>query len=154
MCDGEPGQGAYDETYQYDPATGNLKAKGDMTLDYLDSNHVHAVPNANGNTYSYDSNGNQTTRHIGSDIFYLIYDVENRLVEVKKNNVAISQFTYDGDGKRVMFVIDGETVRFVGGYYERKGSEITKYYMAGALRVAMRKVTSQAGVMRRGGRKA
>ena len=40
-----------------------------------------------------------------------------------------------------MSVIDGETIRFVGGYYERKGSEITKYYMAGAARVAMRKYT-------------
>ncbi|WKZ50306.1 MAG: RHS repeat-associated core domain-containing protein [Anaerolineales bacterium] len=40
-----------------------------------------------------------------------------------------------------MSVIDGETVRFVGGYYERKGSEITKYYMAGAARVAIRKYT-------------
>ncbi|MBC6940961.1 MAG: RHS repeat protein [Chloroflexi bacterium] len=151
---GTQAQGAYSEIYQYDPATGNLKIKGDLTLNYADADHKHAVTSANGNAYSYDSNGNQTTRHIGSDIFYLIYDVENRLVEVKKNNVAISQFTYDGDGKRVMFVIGGETVRFVGGYYERKGSEITKYYMAGALRVAMRKVTSQAGVMRRGGRKA
>ena len=140
-ANGEPGQGAYDETYQYDPATGNLKVKGDMTLDYLDSNHVHAVTNANGNTYSYDDNGNQTTRHIGNDTFHLIYDAENRLVEVKENNVTIAEFTFDGDGKRVMSVIDGETIRFVGGYYERKGSEITKYYMAGAARVAMRKYT-------------
>jgi Rhs family protein len=140
-ANGEPGQGAYDETYQYDPATGNLKVKGDMTLDYLDSNHVHAVTNANGNTYSYDSNGNQTTRHIGNDTFHLIYDAENRLVEVKENNVTIAEFTFDGDGKRVMSVIDGETIRFVGGYYERKGSEITKYYMAGAARVAIRKYT-------------
>jgi len=29
----------------------------------------------------------------------------------------------------------------VGGYYERKGSQITKYYMAGAARVAVRKYT-------------
>ncbi|MBV6465803.1 MAG: hypothetical protein PGMFKBFP_01088 [Anaerolineales bacterium] len=112
-----------------------------MTLDYLDSSHVHAVTNANSNTYSYDSNGNQTTRHIGNDTFHLIYDAENRLVEVKKNVTTIAEFTFDGDGKRVMSVIDGETIRFVGGYYERKGSEITKYYMAGAARVAMRKYT-------------
>ncbi len=140
-ANGEPGQGAYDETYQYDPATGNLKVKGDMTLDYLDSNHVHAVTNANGNTYSYDDNGNQTTRHIGNDTFHLIYDAENRLVEVKKNVTTIAEFTFDGDGKRVMSVIGGETIRFVGGYYERKGSQITKYYMAGAARVAIRKYT-------------
>ena len=38
-------------------------------------------------------------------------------------------------------IVNGETIRFVGGYYERKGSQITKYYMAGAARVAMRKYT-------------
>ncbi|MCE7918173.1 MAG: RHS repeat-associated core domain-containing protein, partial [Chloroflexi bacterium CFX1] len=129
------------ETYIYDPTTGNLDQKAGLDLQYLDSNHVHAVTNANSNTYAYDANGNQTTRHIGNDTFHLIYDAENRLVEVKKNVTTIAEFTFDGDGKRVMSVIDGETIRFVGGYYERKGSEITKYYMAGAARVAMRKYT-------------
>jgi len=41
----------------------------------------------------------------------------------------------------VKSIVNGETIRFVGGYYERKGSQITKYYMAGAARVAMRKYT-------------
>ena len=36
-------------------------------------------------------------------------------------------------------VINGETIYFVGGYYEKKGSEITKYYGAGASRIAVRK---------------
>jgi len=34
------------EEYGYDDA-GNLSIKGDLTLDYLDSSHVHAVTNAN-----------------------------------------------------------------------------------------------------------
>ncbi|WKZ50317.1 MAG: RHS repeat-associated core domain-containing protein [Anaerolineales bacterium] len=139
------------ETYAYDDDTGNLIEKNDLALDYPDASgsqatHPHAVTSAAindviVNTYGYDQNGNQTTRHIGSDTFHLIYDAENRLVEVKKNGTTIAEFTFDGDGKRVMSVIDGETVRFVGGYYERKGSEITKYYMAGAARVAIRKYT-------------
>ena len=33
------------------------------------------------------------------------------------------------------------TTNFIGGYYEKKGSEITKYYFAGATRIAMRKYT-------------
>ncbi len=36
-------------------------------------------------------------------------------------------------------IIGSETIYFVGGYYEKKNSEITKYYFAGASRVAMRK---------------
>lgn len=49
---GTQAEGGYNETTQYDPATGNLKIKGDLTLDYLDSSHVHAVTNANSNTLS------------------------------------------------------------------------------------------------------
>jgi YD repeat-containing protein len=109
--------------------------KGDLTLDYLDTNHAHAVTNANSNTYSYDSNGNQTTRHIGPDTFNLYYDAENRLVEVKKNNVTTAQFTFDGDGKRVKSVIGSETILFVGAHFEQKGSQITKYRCNGKSRV-------------------
>jgi len=36
------------------------------------------------------ANGNQATRVIGADAFTLTYDVENRLVEVKKKSVSIA----------------------------------------------------------------
>ncbi|PWH15733.1 MAG: hypothetical protein DDG60_05275 [Anaerolineae bacterium] len=35
----------------------------------------------------------------------------------------------------------GVTILFVGGHYEVKGSEITKYYFAGSTRIAMRTYT-------------
>jgi len=38
-------------------------------------------------------------------------------------------------------VMNGETILFVGGYFEQKGSQATKYYFAGASRIAMRKYT-------------
>ena len=40
-------------------------------------------------------------------------------------------------------VINGETIYFVGGYYEFNDTtnEVTKYYFAGASRIAMRKYT-------------
>ncbi len=41
-------------------------------------------------------------------------------MEVKKNDTIIAQFTYDGDGRRVKSVIDGETILFVGGHLEVK----------------------------------
>ncbi len=134
------------EEYNYDPATGNLIDKNGLLLGYPAANgstptHPHAVTSANSNTYSYDANGNQTTRTFGSDHFDLVYDAENRLVEVKKNDVTIALFTYDGDGKRVKSVIGSETILFPGDHYEKKGGTITKYYFAGASRVAMRKYT-------------
>ena len=82
----------------------------------------------------------------------LAYDAENRVVGVTTcpdadgngcdaAETQIAQFTYDGDGKRVKSVEGGAATLFVGGHYEVKGSEITKYYFAGATRVAMRKYT-------------
>jgi RHS repeat-associated protein len=134
------------ETYTYDPATGNLLDKGSATLAYTDPAHVHAATSLSDqssvNSYQYDANGNQVTRDTANGGQYqLFYDAENRLVQVKKDGVTIAQFTYDGDGRRVIAVENGETTRFIGGHYEVKGSEITKYYFAGASRIAVRKYT-------------
>ena len=77
------------------------------------------------------------TRHVGTQTFNLAYDAENRLVTVSGS--ATAAFVYDGDGARVKSVMDGATTIFVGSHYEKVGTSVTKYYMAGASRVAMRK---------------
>ena len=46
---------------------------------------------------------------------------------VKKSPETFAQFTYNGDGQRVKSIINSETTYFVNEYYEKKGSEITKY---------------------------
>ena len=77
------------------------------------------------------------TRSVGGKSFTFTYDAENRLVSVSGD--ATATFVYDGDGKRVLSTMDGATTLFVGAHYEKVGSTVTKYYMAGATRVAMRK---------------
>ena len=91
-----------------------------------------------GNTYTYDANGNQITRVIGTDTYTEIYDAENKLVQVVKNGNTIAAFTYDGDGIRVASTINGVTTKFVGEYYEVTPTETTKHYSAGGQRVAVR----------------
>jgi YD repeat-containing protein len=109
------------EQYGYNVA-GNLSSKGTVTMNYNDVNHAHAVTDANGNSYQYDSNGNMTQRVITSGpeagTYDLFYDAENRLVQVKKDNATIAQFTFDGNGNRVKSIVDGETILFVGTYFE------------------------------------
>ncbi len=67
---------------------------------------------------------------------------------------ARADFTYDGDGKMVESVIDGVTTLFVGAHYEvanpGTGQTISKYYFAGASRIAMRKYVVQRRLL--GGR--
>ncbi len=133
-----------DEEYRYDPATGNLDIKAGVDLNYNDTAHKHAVTHiGTDQRYWYDANGNQIKRIVGPDTYDLVYDAENRLSQVKKNNTVIATFTYDGDGNRVKSVIGSETTVFIGGYYEvtnpGSGQTVTKYYFAGAQRVAMRK---------------
>jgi len=53
----------------------------------------------------------------------------------------MATFVYDGDGNRVKSTINGTTTTFVGAHYELTGSTVTKYYFAGASRIAMRKYT-------------
>ena len=86
------------------------------------------------------ANGNQITRLIGQDTYVLIYDGENHLTQVKKNNIDIASFVYNGDGARVQSTISGVVTTFVGNRLEWSGSATTmkKYYYAGSQRVAMR----------------
>lgn len=71
-----------------------------LAYTYGDPAHAHAVTALGDNQYAYDPNGNQVTRNIANDGQYqLLYDAENRLVEVKKNDVTIAQFVYNGDGQ-------------------------------------------------------
>ena len=64
------------------------------------------------------------------------YDTENRLVSV--TGAATANFYYDADGKQVKSIVGGVTTYYVGQHYEKKGTTVTKYYFAGATRIAVR----------------
>ena len=111
------------------------------------SSITHAVSSkSGGNSYTYDCNGNAFTR--GDQT--LIYDEENRLVEVQENSVTIAEYVYDGNGNRVKATVTGGgltiTTTFIGTFFEQTvtddGSINTtswkKYYSADAARLAMR----------------
>jgi len=82
-----------------------------------------------------------TSRHVfeGTQFkdYTLNYDAENRLVSVTGN--ATANFVYDGDGKQIKATVNGITAVYVGNHYEVKNSIVTKYYFAGATRLAARR---------------
>ncbi len=135
--------GLYNESYTYDATTGNLSSKAGVSYGYQDSSHFHAVTHLDSvQKYWYDANGNMTERNVGSDSYELIYDADNRLVAVEKNQTTVGEYTYDGDGNRVKSVAGGVTTYYIGNTYEWRvetsGSTGVEYYYAGSQRVAMR----------------
>jgi YD repeat-containing protein len=123
--------GLYNESYTYNSTTGNLASKAGVSYTY-DTNHPHAVASlSNGNSYTYDANGNMTQRVVNGQTFNLSYDAENRMVGVSKTGLSAT-FVYDADGKRVQSTINNVTTKFIGSHYEIEGTTVRKYYFAGS----------------------
>ncbi len=127
------------ETYSYHGTSGNLSNKAGISYTYGDASHKHAVTStSNGSSFSYDANGNMITRNVGGATYNLTYDAENHLVGV--SGAATATFVYDGDGNRVKATINGTTIVYIGNYVEwnETTTSLTKYYYAGATRIAVR----------------
>ncbi len=132
------------QNYAYNPDTGNLSSNAGVSYTYGDSAHKHAVTStSNGNSYGYDQNGNQTTRTVGGITYTLIYDAENRLVQIKRGNDVLATYYYDGDGNRIRTEVGSTITTYIGSYLERECIDSTctmkKYYAAAGQRVALRK---------------
>lgn len=102
-------------TYTYDPA---YNRKTEQTVDNTTStvtvNKVFTYDNRNqlatindqldpGNnvTYTYDTNGNQTSKTKGTVITDFIYDIRDQLRQVTQGGSTLGQFLYDYQGLRV-----------------------------------------------------
>ena len=68
----------HSEAFDYSATTGNLSGKGpdenSLTPYTYDPVHPHAVSAFGVNSYTYNSNGNQTHRQIGANDLELTYD--------------------------------------------------------------------------------
>ena len=67
------------------------------------------------------------------------YNAENRLTVVTNAVTGhVTRFVYDGDSNRVLRIGPEGTTVYIGDYYEKQGSAVTKYYYVAAQRVAVR----------------
>lgn len=124
--------GNYSSSYSYDEI-GNMIGRNSLSYSY-DSTQPHAVDSINGTVYTYDNNGNMVYR--GSANQTITWDVENKPVSISENGVPIATFIYDGNGNRVKKTESGETVLYIGNYYEKNfttGNITTSYYLGSRL---------------------
>ncbi len=126
------GVGPYSHSYGYN-GIGNITSFAGSAFNYL-GGKPHAVTAAHGNTYSYDANGNQTSRTIGGTTYDLTFDEENRITTVRQGLTTLGSFVYDADGNRVKGTVNGVTTTCIAGLYEYQNGATTKYYDGGAMR--------------------
>jgi RHS repeat-associated protein len=127
------------ESYTYDQVgnrTTSAAAAGDWT--YNSNNELLSLPGLNGQssptTYQYDANGNTIQKNANGQIQNYVYDVNNRLIQVKDgNNNVIATYTYDPFGRRISKEVSGVKTYFLYsdegliGEYDSTGNEIKTY---------------------------
>ncbi len=130
------------KNYSYD-SIGNIMQKDNRTYTYGDGPAgPHAVTRTQGvgeltHTYTYDANGNMLTKQEqNGSLTEYYYDVENRLLDVKKDAAIVSEFKYDGDGGRTRKLTVSENIRFVGSLYEETNNRASSYIFLGNMRIA------------------
>jgi YD repeat-containing protein len=90
--------GATTESYTYDAVGNRLSAIGVSPYSYNSSNELTSTPNA---TYSYDANGNTTSKTDSTGTTNYTWDYENRLASVTLPGTGGTvTFKYDPFGRR------------------------------------------------------
>ena len=121
-----------DEAFTYDPV-GNRLTSSDTTgtWSYNENNELNAY---NDTSYEYDANGNMVQKTVASVVTNYIYNVEDRLTEVRDGSDSlIASYYYDPFGRRLWKDVDGVRTYFVYsdegliGEYEANGTEIKTY---------------------------
>jgi YD repeat-containing protein len=85
----------------YDATTDNLNYKSDVGTYTYSAAQPHAVTQAGANSYAYDQNGNMISRTVDGVAWTYTYNADGQLIQIRKNNQLVSEYGYDGDGKRV-----------------------------------------------------
>lgn len=119
------------EAYTYDPVGNRLTSATATNWTYNQNNELQSY---NGTTYQYDANGNTTQRNANGQIQNYVYDVDNRLIEVKDGSGGmIATYTYDPFGRKIKKDVGGAVTYYLYsnegliGEYDKTGAEIKIY---------------------------
>jgi len=129
---------AYNQSYAYD-RIGNIIYKSDVgTYSYSYSNKPHAVQSAGPFTFTYDANGNMTSK-TGSGVAITInpqdWNYDNKPTRIQNGSTVIN-LIYDGNGQRVKKISPSQTVFYFGELYEIRNGVNVIHVFAGNKRVA------------------
>ncbi|WP_035081231.1 putative Ig domain-containing protein, partial [Aphanizomenon flos-aquae] len=119
--------------YKYDAAGNRITVKDSGATTNYSTNNLNQYTTVGGNAYTYDKDGNLTSKTIGGKTSSFSYDIENRLIGVT-NADGTWQYQYDALGNRIGSTFNGQKTDYlldptglgdvVGEY---TGSQATRY---------------------------
>jgi YD repeat-containing protein len=92
--------------------TGQVAVTATDPSGNLRTNTYEVTQGATSKTFTYDPNGNLSTKTEGSDTWTYSWNAENELAKVEKNGVEQARFAYDPLGRRVEEVAGGVTTSY------------------------------------------
>src|SRR3972149_1490958 len=98
-------------SYTYDLVGNRVTEGGSLgssQYSYTD-NRLTEITGSKNKTFSYDATGNTVTENNRN----YSYDQNNRLVQVTENSTTLGSYVYDGQGRRVKKVANGQTIYFL-----------------------------------------
>ena len=99
------------ESFTYDDVGNRMSSQTSTSYSYDNLNRLNDDDQY---TYSYDSNGNMTSKidKISSAVTTYQYDSENRLIQVV-TPADVVQYQYDGFGRRIAKTVNGVVTKYV-----------------------------------------
>ena len=108
-----------DRAYLYDPIGNRLKSANDLTLPVANNyvaNSLNQYTTVNTLAPAYDPDGNATAYPLPAQPTAnsnLVWDAENRLIQVTLPNATIVKYQYDAGSRRISTTAGGATTRFI-----------------------------------------
>ncbi len=87
-----------DEAYSYDGVGNRLT---DIQRRNYTYNNGNELLTQNGTSFTFDANGNMTSKTDSSGTTSYVYDSENRLIELRTPNAQLVTYKYDPFGRRI-----------------------------------------------------
>jgi RHS repeat-associated protein/uncharacterized repeat protein (TIGR01451 family) len=123
-------------TYQYDAAGNRVTVSKPGLAETYRTNDLNQYTQAGAAALTYDKDGNLTTRIDPTGTTTYVYDVENRLVQVRTPAAGTWAYTYDALGDRVQVTHDSQVTRYrhdpiglvdVMAEYDGNGKLVARY---------------------------
>ncbi|WP_299484140.1 Ig-like domain-containing protein [uncultured Roseibium sp.] len=100
-------------TYEYDAAGNRTKVVEDGVETLYSANALNQYTRVGDATFSYDADGNMTSRTDGNGTTTYTYDLDNRLTSVTEADGTLLEFAYDVFGNRVAKTVDGTETEYL-----------------------------------------